>query len=128
MDPRKFREAVFLVCFAGDDAQALICEQLKISKTQVRLACERANAIMAKTMELDTWVQARTDSFEIGRISKAELTILRIGAFELLFDDSIPDKVAMSEAVRLCRKFSTADSARFVNAVLDAKISGATAS
>ena len=126
MDPRKLREAVFLVCFAGEGAEALISEQLKISKTQAKLASERAQEVMAKMSELDAWIEMRADGFELKRISKAELTILRLGAFELLFDDSIPDKVAMSEAVRLCRKFSTVDSARFVNAVLDAKISGAT--
>jgi N utilization substance protein B len=42
-----------------------------------------------------------------------------MSVFELLFDDNIPEKVAIVEAMRLARKFSTKESATFVNAILD---------
>ena len=43
-----------------------------------------------------------------------------MGVYELLYDESIPPKVAISEAMRLAKKFGTPESATFVNALLDA--------
>jgi N utilization substance protein B len=44
---------------------------------------------------------------------------LRLGIFEIFFDSEIPAKVAIAEAIRLCRKFGTPESSQFVNAILD---------
>ena len=45
--------------------------------------------------------------------------ILRLGAYELLCRDDIPDKVAINEALELAKRYSTAQSSKFVNGVLD---------
>ena len=120
------REAVFVTCFAlssgAEDVMPLVSKELKISKTDARLAFERGSLVMAKASDLDTLIEQTATDYALDRIPQAELTILRLGAFELLFDDSIPPKVAISEAVRLCRKFATKESASFINAVLDAHI------
>ena len=47
-----------------------------------------------------------------------ELTILRLACFEIRFDDSVPDKVAINEAVELAKKFGGDESPSFVNGVL----------
>ena len=121
------REAVFQVCFAlsqgAEDVLPLISKELKISKTDAKRAFERSQLVMAKVSDLDQLIEQTATDYSLGRIPQAELTILRLGAFELLFDDSIPSKVAISEAVRLCRKFATKESASFINAVLDAHFS-----
>ncbi|MCP5509712.1 MAG: transcription antitermination factor NusB [Chlamydiales bacterium] len=126
MDQRKMREAVFQMCFAlehgTEDMLALIQKELKINKTDARSALARATAVMEKAPEMDVLIEQTATEYALDRIPKAELTILRLGAFELLFDDAIPSKVAVSEAIRLCRKFATKESASFINAVLDAHI------
>ncbi|HPE84791.1 MAG: transcription antitermination factor NusB [Chlamydiia bacterium] len=120
------REAVFQMCFAlehgTEDMLALIQKELKINKTDARSALARATAVMEKAPEMDVLIEQTATEYALDRIPKAELTILRLGAFELLFDDAIPSKVAVSEAIRLCRKFATKESASFINAVLDAHI------
>ncbi len=121
------REAVFQMCFAlsqgAEDLVPLISKELKISKTNAKLAFERSQKVMAKASDLDKLIEQTATDYAIERIPQAELTILRLGAFELLFDDSVPPKVAISEAIRLCRKFATNESASFINAVLDAHFS-----
>ena len=45
--------------------------------------------------------------------------ILRLGAYELLYCDDVPTKVAINEALELAKRYSTAQSSRFVNGILD---------
>ena len=58
-------------------------------------------------------------NYDFDRIQTVTKNILRLAVFELFFDPSIPPKVAIAEAIRLSRKFSTPESAAFVNALLD---------
>ena len=60
---------------------------------------------------------ARDWSFE--RMPAVDHAVLRIGTWELLYNDEVPDAVAISEAVGLARVLSTNDSPKFVNGLLD---------
>ena len=60
---------------------------------------------------------ARDWSFE--RMPAVDSAVLRIGAWELLYNDEVPDAVAISEAVGLARVLSTNESPKFVNGLLD---------
>ena len=60
---------------------------------------------------------ARDWSFE--RMPAVDRVILRIGTWELLYNDDVPDAVAISEATGLARVLSTNDSPKFVNGLLD---------
>lgn len=60
---------------------------------------------------------ARDWSFE--RMPAVDRAVLRLGAWELLHNDEVPDAVAISEAVSLTRVLSTKDSPKFVNGLLD---------
>ena len=51
-------------------------------------------------------------------MNKVDLSILRVAVFEMRFDDQVPEKVAINEAVELAKKFGGDDSPAFVNAVL----------
>ena len=54
----------------------------------------------------------------LDRMPAVDRNILRIGAYELLYDDQVPDVVAVSEAVALARDLSTDESPTFVNGLL----------
>ena len=60
---------------------------------------------------------ARDWSFE--RMPAVDRAVLRIGTWELLYNDEVPDAVAISEAVGLARVLSTNESPKFVNGLLD---------
>ena len=51
-------------------------------------------------------------------MSKMDLAILRLAIYEIKYEESIPDKVSINEAVELAKQYGTDDSASFVNGVL----------
>ena len=53
-----------------------------------------------------------------GRMSKVDLTILRLAVYEIKYDDSVPVSVAINEAVELAKKFGQDASSGFVNGIL----------
>lgn len=123
---QKFREIVFQLLYSQDIAQPnedlmleLMMAELAVSKKNVRSAQERAQKIKEILPEIDPLIASISTSYDFDRIQLVTKNILRLGVFELFFDDHIPPKVAIAEAIRLSRKFSTPESASFVNAVLD---------
>lgn len=123
---QKLREIVFQILYSYDIGHAqeedmieLMMKELEVSKKIVRLALERVARIKDNQAEIDKAITKTSQSYAFERIHTVEKNILRIGTFELLYDDSIPPKVAIAEAMRLARKFSTPESASFINAVLD---------
>ena len=72
-------------------------------------------------------IDAVIDSFSIGwrvdRLPKTDLAILRIGVYEIMFNDDIPDGVPVNEAVELSKSFSDDKAPSFINAVL-VKVAG----
>lgn len=126
LSQQKFREIVFQLLYSQDIAHPdeglmieLMMAELAVSKKNVRLAQERVNKIKEHLSEIDSSIASLSTSYDFNRIQIVTKNILRIGVFELLFDDQIPPRVAIAEAIRLSRKFSTPESASFVNALLD---------
>ena len=123
---QKFREIVFELLYSHDfsESQAedmipFLMNHHEVPKSQIREAQSRLSAILAKQMEIDGMIAAVCDAYSFERISRVERNLLRLGCFELLFDETIPPKVAIAEAMRLCKKFSTPEGAHFVNAIID---------
>ena len=75
---------------------------------------------MAHQTEVDDSIAAAASGWSLGRMPAVDRAVLRIGAFEILFDQTIPDEVAISEAVELASSLSTDESPAFVNGVLGA--------
>jgi len=123
---QKFREIVFQALYSYDIARAseedileLLMNELSVTRKVVKEAQERVSKILEKKEDIDALIAKASLSYEFARIQTVERNILRLGVFELLFDDSIPPRVAITEGMRLARKFGTPESASFVNAVLD---------
>lgn len=126
LSQQKFREMVFQLLYSDDMARPqaeamldLMMSELAITKRNVKQAQERVETIRNKLGEIDPLITSVSTSYEFNRIQTVTKNILRLGVFELFFDDQIPPKVAIAEAIRLSRKFGTPESAAFVNALLD---------
>lgn len=124
---QKFREAVFQMLYSfdighggEDDMIDLIMQELAITKKTAKEAFLRTQKIREKLPEIDAMISKTSISYTFERIQSVERNILRLGLYELFFDNIIPSKVALAEALRLARKFGTRESASFVNAILDA--------
>ena len=73
--------------------------------------------------EADTLIKKHAKNWELHRIAAVDRNILRLAIFEMLHRDDIPPVVSINEAVDIAKKFSTQDSGKFVNGILD-KIKG----
>lgn len=74
---------------------------------------------VASRDELDARLAAVTEHWDVSRMVAVDRAILRLGAYELLHCPDVPPKVAVDEAIRLAKRFSTAESGAFVNGILD---------
>lgn len=68
---------------------------------------------------IDEAISSNLQNWKIERISKVNLTILRLATYEILFDEDVPRSVAINEALEITRKYSDEKSVSFVNGVLD---------
>ena len=93
--------------------------ELKVTRRVMLDVHNKVDLVIEKLLGIDEQISAAATEYSFERISRVERTILRLAVFELLHDSTIPPKVAIAEAVRLCRKFGTPESSQFVNAVLD---------
>lgn len=76
--------------------------------------------IVEDNMEaIDTKIEESLTNWKLDRISKVNISILRIAMAEILFLDEVPGKVAINEALEIARKYSDEKSISFVNGVLD---------
>ncbi|MDP9220515.1 MAG: transcription antitermination factor NusB [Actinomycetota bacterium] len=81
-------------------------------------AAELVRGVVAHQERLDELISTYTQSWPLDRMPSVDRAVLRLGAYELLFVDDVPDAVALSEAVLLARQLSTDDSPGFVNGLL----------
>lgn len=82
------------------------------SEDLVRGVVEHGEAIDAK-------IKAYAENWDFHRIAVVDRNILRLAIYELLYRNDIPPVVSINEAIELAKKFSTEDSGRFVNGILD---------
>jgi N utilization substance protein B len=81
-------------------------------------AADLVRGVHAHQQRIDELLARYAEGWTLDRMPAVDRNVLRIGAFELLWADDIPDAVAISEAVRLARELSTEGSPAFVNGLL----------
>lgn len=123
---QKLREIVLQILYslglapADQEAlESLLAKELSLPVKAITAAYNRAQEVLKHLEAIDTQIAETSQAYDPARIPNVERGVMRLGVFELLFDTSIPPKVAISEAVRLARKFSSPEAASFINAVLD---------
>ncbi len=79
---------------------------------------EKFGRIKELSDELDEKINSASRGWKTGRMGKAELAILRLAVYEMLYDDEIPVKVAINEAVELSKRYGGEDAPSFVNGIL----------
>ena len=79
--------------------------------------------VLEKRPALDECIQRHAQNWDLRRMAVVDRNILRLAVYEMLFREDIPPIVSINEAVDIAKKFSTEDSGKFVNGILD-KIKG----
>jgi N utilization substance protein B len=81
-------------------------------------AAELVRGVQAHRERIDKLLGEYAEGWSLDRMPTVDRNVLRIGLYELLWADDVPDAVAISEAVQLARDLSTDASPRFVNGLL----------
>lgn len=89
-----------------------------IEQDAINYIHDRVEDILAKLDEMDQIIDEVSEGWKISRMSKVDLTIMRLAFYEMKFDEDIPVGVAINEAVELAKKFGGDDSPSFVNGIL----------
>ena len=84
------------------------------------LASEWSKGTWENVAQCDELISASTIKWDLSRLSPVDKSILRLSVYQLKFCTDIPPRVVINEAIKLAKKFSTAQSSAFVNGVLDA--------
>lgn len=79
---------------------------------------ERCRLVSGKIPEIDQLINENTEGWDTNRMGKVELTVLRLAVYEMRYDDDIPERVAIDEAVEIAKKYGQENSGGFVNAIL----------
>jgi len=86
----------------------------------LKLASSWTRGAWENLQHCDELISAASIKWQLSRLSQVDKSILRLAVYQLRFCPDIPPKVSINEAIELAKKFSTEQSAGFVNGVLDA--------
>ena len=102
----------------NEEGKEEIIHDAEMSEENYVYLKEKAEAVMAKIPELDIKINEVAEGWKTKRMGQAELTILRLALYEILFDQDVPEKVAINEAVELAKKYGGNEAPAFINGVL----------
>lgn len=103
----------------SDQALEEFYEMRGLSPSGRRFCDELLQGWMQHREEIDEVIAKNARNFEFHRLSAVDRNVLRIACHEILFRSDIPAPVAINEAIEIAKKYSTEDSGKFVNGVLD---------
>ena len=127
MTRREIREQIFKMLFRVEfynqeemSEQIALCEDdacdwKEKDKTYI---FEKVEKISEKIEEIDAKINEVSEGWKTGRMGKVDLTLIRLAVYEMLYEEDVPAKVAINEAVELAKQYGTDNSPSFVNGVL----------
>jgi transcription antitermination protein NusB len=97
----------------------LLAERMSLGEPPVSdYAASLVRGVVVHRDRIDELIAAHAEGWTLDRMPAVDRNILRLGIFELFWEDDVPDAVAISEAVELARDLSTEASPAFVNGIL----------
>ena len=114
-------QALYEVDLAGHDVEAVIARllaEIEFSAENSIFITELVRGVLQNREEIDRHLQNFAPAWPVRQIAVIDRNILRLAIFEILFDNKVPVKAAINEAVELAKKFASDNSAKFVNGVL----------
>jgi N utilization substance protein B len=127
MRRRKAREYALQILFQVDFKEKKIdnkdLEEFWSDKKESRNVKEFTEEIVRGTLnrldEIDAMIERVAENWLLKRMAAVDRNILRFAAYEILYKKDIPSAVTINEAIEIAKKFSSTESAPFINGVLD---------
>jgi len=121
----KARKRALDVLFEADQRDVapieLLAERIARPGTETALpqySVDLVEGVIAEQARIDELLETHAHGWTIDRMPAVDRALLRLGTWEILFNDDVPDAVAVDEAVELARSLSTDESPAFVNGLL----------
>jgi len=119
----KARNRALDVLFEAEQRSASPFEVLRSRREQTDqiinpYTLEIVEGVLSQQVAIDEFLETYSQGWTLERMPSVDRVILRIGTWELLYNDDVPDGVAVSEAVALATKLSTDESPSFINGLL----------
>lgn len=129
MKRSEIRENIFKLVFCGEfHPSSEIPEQVQnyfqeeelpaITQEEHDHIVDKFDQIKNRIPEIDAIINGVAKGWKTERMGKTELAILRLAVYEIRYDEQVPEKVAINEAVELAKKYGGEDSPAFVNGIL----------
>lgn len=128
MNRRQLRTCTFEVLFRYNfhntqempEQTAFYLENLDepLSENEQNEIKERTEKILPLIPDIDAIISSHAVNWTINRMNHVDLTILRLAVFEMRYDEAVPEKVAINEAVELAKQYGGESSSSFINGVL----------
>ena len=131
MTRREIRENLYIMLFRlefhdKDDlsAQAEMCMEDMVGLREKDRAelIGKFNGVVDNLDVIDAKIEQMAKGWTIGRIAKAELTILRLAIYEIMYDENVPDSVAINEAIELSKSYGGDKASGFINGILSSVV------
>lgn len=119
---RKEEEAAGYVGLYTDSIADEKDEPLEIKDEDAAYIREKSERIILMLPEIDEMISQYAKGWSSSRIGKAEMAILRLAIYEILYDEDIPQNVAINEAVELAKKYGDEQAPGFVNGILSSVV------
>ena len=127
MTRRELRENTFIMLFHKEfyetDEMKEQCElylekKAPMSKKDEKYVCDKVFDIISKLSELYADIDEASETWTVSRMSKIDLTIMRLAYYEMVYEESVPVQVAINEAVEIAKLYGGDNSPSFINGVL----------
>jgi len=107
-------------CVGHDAGETLsrLLEERELFHDGAGFARQLVQGVMANRDKIDSTIQAYAPAWPVDQMAVIDRNVLRLAIFELLFNNKVPPKAVINEAVELAKAFGSDNSARFVNGVL----------
>jgi N utilization substance protein B len=123
---RKGRELALQVLYqvdmSGEHAEVVLrnfTESFEHSPKARQFGEALVRGVLAGREQIDTTIAAASEHWRLERLSRVDANVIRIAVHEMTTPPGLPIEIAINEAIEIARKFGTAESAAFVNGVLD---------
>lgn len=127
MTRRELRENTFVMLFhkefhdideMKEQFELYFEKKAPMSEKDETYVSERVYDILSKLNEIDSDIEEASESWTVSRMSKIDLSIMRLAYYEMRFDESVPLQVAINEAVEIAKLYGGDNSPSFINGVL----------
>lgn len=121
---REARESALQVLYAfefsGEKPDVLIEDICDLfSEQAMKFIRDLVNHAVTHREKVDELIRSKTENWDFDRIAVIDRLLLRVGICEFMFFEDIPPKVSINEVIEIGKRYSTDNSSRFINGILD---------